>query len=151
MENKRNLISWLCAALMLVMLVLQFLPFWSFTGEAGETSCSVNSFVWMPREHPDVTTYLQSTLGEEWTVQKVYAMPALQLVAGALGVAFALIKPAWPLGGICAVFCGGFGLWGYLTNAALKLGGMWGLHLAVSALVFAAGLFCLVSFFWKKD
>ena len=139
MVTKKKVCSFVCAALMLTALALQFVPYWSFATEEGEMSCSINSFVWMPREHENMTAYLQEQIEPGYTVDRVWQMPALMLVSGAVGIAFALIKPETVLGGLCACICGGAGLWGFLTNAALKTGQIWAAELIVSALVLAAG------------
>ncbi|MBQ3222380.1 MAG: hypothetical protein IJB41_02070 [Clostridia bacterium] len=147
MLTRTRTLSVLCAAALLVMLVLQFVPYWNFATEAGDASCSINGYVWFPRQHEDLTAYLQSQLGADFTVDRVYAIPAIQLITGALGIAFALLKPALPVGEICACACGVAGLWGYLTNPALRLGGGWALHLLVSALVLVAGVLSIISYF----
>lgn len=151
MLTRNRTMSVLCAAVLLVMIVLQFVPYWNFATEAGDAACSVNGYVWLPDQHEDLTAYLQGQLGADFTVDRVYAMPAIQLVTGVLGIAFALLKPALPVGGICACACGIAGLWGYLTNPALRLGGGWALHLIVSALVIAAGVLSIVSYFKGEE
>lgn len=151
MLTRTRTFSVLCAAVLLVMVVLQFVPYWNFTAEAGETACSIGGYVWFPSQHEDLTKYLQGQLGEDFTVDRVYAMPAIQLVTSTLGIAFALLKPALPVGGICAGACGIAGLWGYLTNPALRLGGGWALHLVVSALVIIAGALSIMAYFKGEE
>lgn len=151
MLTRTRTMSVLCAAVLLVMTVLQFVPYWNFTTEAGDASCSLGGYVWFPRRHKDLTAYLQGQLGADFTVDRVYAMPAIQLITGLLGIAFLLLKPALPVGGICASVCGIAGLWGYLTNPALRLGGGWALHLLVSALVIVAGVLSIMACFKGKE
>lgn len=144
--SKSRICTWICAALILIMLILQFTPFWTYETEDGSASCSINGYVWMPDCHADTTEYLQSALGDSsFSVNNVYAFPAAQLAFLLVGLAFCLIKPDTPVGPLAGIAAGAFGAAGYMTRTALRLGSAWSLHLLVSVAIILMGVVAIVA------
>lgn len=143
--NRTKILNLICAALMLVMIVLQFTPFWHFADGEEQLSASVNGYVWFPEDHKDLTKYLQAEVSEDFKVGQIVGAPIVQLVAGAAGIVLCLLRPKNPLVSLLPVIGGAAGVYGYLTHAALQLGSGWGLHLIVAAATLvtaAAALIC---------
>lgn len=125
-----------CAVLMLILLVLQFMPFWTVETEEGANSVSIQSFIWFPGDHGDLEDSLGATLGnEEFSVNDVLGMPILVLVAGAAGVVLCLIKSGSGFASILPAICGVAGVWGFLAKPAFRLGSTWQIQLALSAVI----------------
>ena len=84
MEIKRDKVSicnYICSALMVVLIVLQFIPYWSFGGQSSiingkeyqskkGQSISINSYVWSNPENTDLILYFAEKLNGDITVQK---------------------------------------------------------------------------------
>jgi len=124
----------LCVVLMVLLLVLQFLPFWSY-GEPAETA-SISDYIWWPEDHKSLEKHMQGQFGKDFHVWEIVGMPCGVLAFGVLGILFCLIKPRNPLCTFLPLACGGIGLWGYLCKPAFQLGVNWQLHAALCALIF---------------
>ena len=60
LSNPKVLCSVVCSVLMLAILVLMFVPFWSYVGENEETfepetrTTSINGYLWFPSDHKGI-------------------------------------------------------------------------------------------------
>lgn len=131
-----NLVS---AALMLVLLILQFTPFWHFDGES-EQSSSIQSYVWFPEDHKELDSYLSESCGVDYSLNSIVAMPVLVLVLGAVGVVLCIMKGRHWATALLPAACGLVGTWGYLSRAAYHLGSGWGFHLVLCIAVLILGV-----------
>jgi len=145
-KNKWATCNWICALLMIVLLVMQFVPFWHF-GEAGE-SCSISSYVWFPSDYKDLESWLD-TQAEGHDLNSFVGMPILVLVLSAVGAALCLIKPDKGMTTLLPALCGAAGTWAYLTTPALKLGAGWAWHLRICIALLALGIYSLMQ--WAKE
>lgn len=127
LTQRTKLVHYVCAALLLVLLVMQFTPFWHF-GEAGE-SVSISGYIWFPSDHADLTSYLQQTVGSDFTINAILIPCILMLLLSAAGAAFCVIKPGELLASLFAVACGLSGTIGFLACPALRLGSAWAMQL----------------------
>ena len=141
-ENKVRICNWICVALMLILMICQFTPFWTVP-ETGER-VSIGAYVAFPQEEADLESYLEDTVGEDYNINGVVLGPVCIIALGAVGIVLCLIKSENPLCALLPIAVGGVGAWGYLTKAALQLGSGWGLHLALCILTLAAGVVTVV-------
>ncbi len=125
--EKSRICNIICVLLMGVLLVLQFLPFWSYDG----MSTSIQSYVWFPTDHAALNTYIAGSVGGEYSINSIVLMPILVLVTAVIGIVLCITMSDNIFVGLLPLGCGLAGIWGYLTKAALQLGTNWGLHLAV--------------------
>ena len=124
------------AVLLVVLLVLQFTPFWQY-GEAQEETTSIQGYIWFPTDNSALEKHLKATVDSSHTVDSILMMPILVLVLGAVGTALCLAKADQLWAGIFPAACGAVGLWGYMTKAAFRVGSNWLLHVIVCiALIF---------------
>ncbi len=149
-----NLIT---AVLLVVLLVTQFLPFWSCVdcktcGEAGEPS--ISAYIWFPEKHKpitkDMTQVFKDHYGEDLKDEKGKAFkfnandvafsPVVLLVFAAAGLVLCVIKANKYIVSILPLISGAVGAWGYLTNPALMIGKNSTLHLVVCILVVVSSL-----------
>ena len=119
----------ICAILMGVMLVLQFVPFWS----NGDGGVSINSYIWLNYAHDDLTNSLAAAVGESFSVNQLIVAPIFQTITALIGIFVCLRWNDTALSAFLPVACGILGLWGYLSVPAMQMGNMWILHLLVSA------------------
>ena len=136
-EREPRPFNLICIGLMALMLILQFVPFWHYDG----VTSSINGYVWLPTDHAGTEAWLQSQIGDWFTIQYLFAQPVLQLLLAVVGiiVCIAGVDYKWPL--LLPVACGIVGMWGYLTEPALQLGSGWIFHLIVCiAMIVAAAI-----------
>ena len=147
--GKTTVFNYVNAALMLVLLILQFVPFWTY-GEAGETA-SISQYIWFPTDYSEVEQYIAASLGTDFSINQILGMAILMLVLSAAGFALCLAKPGQPLVSLLPTACGLTGVIGYLTSPAMQLGTGWVLHLLVCAGMLAMGLAVLMGMFRQEQ
>jgi len=119
--------SFICAALSLMIVILQFTPFWQVDGGA----VSIASYIWFPTDNQELTTHLTGVLGDDYTINSIVLMPILQLVLGVGSVVLCLMKSDSPLVALIPAVAGTVGIWGFLSKPAYRLGGNWVFQLIV--------------------
>lgn len=174
-SDKKNLLLCLAAALLaVVLLVLQFLPFWYYNTETKKVyeditvaktelaaaeaavedkedaevkAVSIQGYVWNCNNHKQLTKIFQKE-NKEFKMNDFVGLPVLILFAAALTVFFALKNRDNPLpSGLCALVAGVAALLFLLTEKLLKLGLMSTLpQMIVAALLVVLGAYMLVLF-----
>lgn len=142
-----KLINRLSALLMVVMLILQFTPFWHF-GEGGAQTVSISSYVWFPDNHTDLNAYLKTVEEGHW-VNSIVVVAVPMLLLCAIGAVLCLRASDSRLTLLFPVAAGLVGLIGYLGTASLRAGA-WGLPVVVCAAMLLLGLCGLVGCRKKK-
>ena len=74
--------------LMGVLLVLHFLPFWSYDG----ISTSIQSYVWFPTDHAPLESYIAGQVGGDYQINDIVLMPILVLVMTVIGIILCIAK-----------------------------------------------------------
>ena len=128
-SKKISVCNLICAILMGVMLILQFVPFW----ESTDGSVSINSMVWLSYAHGDLERSLAAAVGEGFSLNKLVVAPIFQTVTALVGIIVCLKWNDSSLSSLLPAACGVLGICGYLMIPAMQLGNMWILHLLVSA------------------
>jgi|GEM_PF-1238919 len=137
--NYKSVCNFTCCALLLALLILQFLPgYWTcqrstadVNGEFPTESASLQEYIWTPAEFLYFEKYFEKEFGKDFELNQVIVMPVVTLVCGVLGIICGLIKhdKAWP--GILAALAGIVGAYGYLMQPFFQMGPNWQVHLAV--------------------
>lgn len=141
--NRSSVCNLIAAILMIVLLVLQFLPFWQY-GEAQEHAVSFQGYIWFPTNHAELETSFKEATDSNYLVNSILPMALLVLFVGAIGAVLCVMKSDEPWVGVFPVACGAAGLWGFLTKVVYRMGTNWQLHAAVCValiLVGAAGIY----------
>jgi len=149
LKGSTKTFSMICAALMAVLLVLQFIPFWHFSDGEAQAAVSISSYVWFPADYGNVDDYLGEAI-EDYSINDMLMTPILLLVLCAVGVVLCLLKAGNPLVLVVPLVAGLAGTIGYLTAPALQMGGNWIVHLLLSILLLAAAAAGLV-LNWKDS
>lgn len=138
LKGNVKLFNVMCAVLMAILLVLQFVPFWHFVDGETETAVSISSYMWFPDDNKALDKHLESLI-EGHSINDMLLPPILTLVLSAVGTVLCLLKPGKVLALLLPMGCGLAAVIGYLSIPALQAGAGWGLHLALGvALVVAA-------------
>jgi len=133
-----------CAMLMIALIVLQFVPFWTY-GEQDDQTASVASYVWFPDRYKELDKHFQTAVGDTYTINQIVLMPVLTLFLGAVGSVLCIVWRKSAMTGLLPACCGAVGMWGYLSKAVFRLGAGWQLHLAVCIALVLAGACVLIS------
>ena len=137
-NNKGMIVNVLCAVLMAILLVLQFVPFWH-CGEAGE-NCSISGYVWFPSDHKELESWITSQ-AKDHDLGSFVGMPILVLVLSFVGSIFCLMKADQNWVGLFSLACGVAGAVAYLTTPALQLGTGWTWHLLLCIALAMLGVY----------
>ena len=141
---KTNIVKYLSFALavvILALLVMQFLPFWTTEKE----TVSINDYLWLPNEHKSVTKLFKAELDDKkFDPIKIVLWPVLTLVLGVAGIILCFIKKDTLLPYLMTILCGLAGMLTYLTNPVYQWGANWIVHLIVAIVVLVAGVAGLV-------
>lgn len=131
------LIGIAAAALMLVLVILNFVPYWLYQGQ----SVSLGGYIWRPYEHSDFTNLFKSYFGKSFKVTLLFALPlALTLIANAAGTVLCTIRSAKVSSYLLPIASGILGLSALLMTPAFKLSGLWIAHVILYALVLLLGI-----------
>lgn len=139
--NKIRIGNIACAVIALILMICQFVPFWT-TPETGE-KVSIGAYVGFPEEEKAVGNYLKETVGEGFSINGVVGGPVAIIGLGAVGIALCLLKSDAAFCALVPAAAGCIGAWGYITQTALQLGSGWTMHLALCALLVAAAAFTI--------
>ena len=141
LKNKTVLTNMVCALLMIVLLVLQFLPYWQYAEDGG--SCSISGYVWFPTDHKELESWISAQV-EGYDLNGFVGAALLVFGLAVTGTAFCLFqrRNGWP--SVLVTACGAAGMIVYLCNGALRLGSVWLVHLLVCAAVLALGIYSVI-------
>ena len=145
-NNPTKLLGIICGVLLIALLILQFVPYWSFG--SPEQTVSISGYVWFPHNHAEIDTALSASAGRDVDVNNVFGSAVLLLAACVVGIIAFLANPESVLSALMPLLAGLLGCWQYLLNPLYRLGSGWVLHFIVCvALIALAGV--LVAHFVK--
>lgn len=139
----------ICAALSFLLIVMQFLPFWTYAGESGNITASISSYIWLPYNHEALTASFTESIAN-YDIINIVTRSVLILVLGIVSILFCLMKSNSRYTSILPTLCGIIGVWAYLSNTALRMGSGWILHLVLSVLLLLVGAVTLLKGLTKK-
>jgi hypothetical protein len=134
----------ICAALMLALIICQFMPFWS---TAANGDISIQEYTWLPHHNKDLDKEFKANFGKDYGINDVVLMPIVTLVVGALGIIFTVLWSKKCLITVCPVLVGVLATMNYLTNPAFQMNGIWPVHLALSIGLLAASVLPVIQCF----
>ena len=141
-----------CMAVVVIIIALQFLPFWTFVGkECGEQTVSIGEYMWFPNspvadefeKFANAEAFAGQGLDVKYKVVNAIVMfPAISFGLACAAFVFAILKRKTNfIPSVMATIAALANVISYATNAALRMSDNWVLHLiiAIVALVIAAG------------
>lgn len=136
----------LCALLMLLLLICQFLPFWS----TGAESVSISSYIWFPSDNAAVTELLQPHTDATFPINDIATPCVLMLLLCVGTLVFWIFGRENVLLPVCSLVGSIAGIWVCAAKATFRLGGLWWLIFVISILAAAASLLNLVVWYQSR-
>lgn len=134
--------NYICAGLAMVLVVLQFIPFWGCyqCSTCGEGKIiSINEYICFANRHKSgLTTVLKNYYIPGFRAMDVVPTSVLMQVSSLLALAMSIIRPTKLTATLFALIAGAICVGGYLIQPAYQLGQFWQLHLAVGVLTLLA-------------
>lgn len=144
MKKSLPITTWIgiaASVLMIALVALQFLPYWSYQGE----SASIAGYVWRPHEYSTFTDLFRSYFGKKFRITLMFGLPmALTLAANLVGSVLCIIKASKPAAFLVPTASGILGIFVLLTQQPYRLGGLWLPSLILYALVLVLGIVGIV-------
>lgn len=143
MDMTKRIFNYIGAALSLVMLVMLFVPFWTY----GDKTASINGFVWLKATDGELTGWFaRNAIGFSamTDTNMLVITPVFMFVLSILGTIFCAKSAKVALISLIPFFCGLIGIIGYLTQPVLQLGQLWVVHLTISIALAVVGLVATV-------
>ena len=135
------IIRWGSIALMLVIIVLQFFPFWNVDGK----SISVAAYMWWPEKNAELTTFMRTELANpQFDVRNILNAAFFQLASAGFGIYWYLTKKNNPAIVVVPIVCAVFGITAYLFNPAYRYGGNWVIQLVINVVLLVLSVIKLV-------
>lgn len=143
-KNRICMGNYICAGTAMVLVVLQFIPFWGCyqCSTCGEGRIlSINEYIWLAKNHKDgLTAVLREYYIPGFQASQVVPTSVLMQVASLIALAMCFIRPAKFTATFFALAAGVTCVTGYLTQPVYQMGQMWQLHLAVGVATLLAAL-----------
>ena len=142
--------NYIAVVLLFVLLLLQFLPFWSTPD--GETTMSIQEYVWWPLEKPKgpaMTDYFEDLYGRDWKIDQIVLMPCVILACAIVTFFFGIKRPNRLWMNIVYLIGGFFCITGFLGNPIYRLNGIYIVHVILGALLIVASIANIVLRPWK--
>lgn len=149
--NNNQMRNYICAVLMIVLLLTQFLPFWECVGCKNHENklISISAYLWFTDDHKPVTEnmtdvyleYFGAGLKDEngksykFRANDVSETPVAIVIATVVCLFMCFWKPQKVYATVSALIGGAYGIYGYLTNLALQCGRNWMIHFFVAVVV----------------
>lgn len=152
-KNYKPVCNIICAVLMLVLLVFQFLPgYWTAQkarpekdGTYKTDTASLQGYMWMPSEHTVLDDYFDDLYGDALVMNDAVMMPIITLTCGVLHLVFCLFMRHKSWLAILPALAGAYGVMGYLGFPIYQLNGLWIVHLLLAVLILAVSVTSLVT------
>lgn len=140
--TRTRTINIICVLIMILLIVLQWTPFWTFeSAKNGTQSASIQQYIWTPTELTDLTKSLQAKTGiSDLSVEKIMLTPLFELILFIAALLLCTWKGNRPLTAIIPIAMGLIGIFGYLSNPAFQLGYGWSFHLVLCVVLKDLGI-----------
>ncbi len=128
------------AVMMLAVLIIQFLPFWS----VNEDTTSVMGYVALPKAHTGINKFFRemfkADFGIKFSMKYVYPMPVVVFFSCILGLFMCAKTYGKFLSFVLPTVAGVYGAQGYLLNIVFRYGMSWQLHLIACIILGLVGI-----------
>ena len=159
LKNRTKVLNYICAALMVLLIGMQFIPYWS----SGDGSLSIAHHVWLPSntDKASMSNWLVEEVSkttdefkedakeqkskESIVIANAIAHPsAAMFLLGIFGAIFCVLKSKVSWMSLFALACGIIGLYAFCFNPAYALGSTRVIYIMVSAVTTLVALLNLV-------
>lgn len=131
----------LCAFVMAVLVVLQFVPFWNVAGEG----VSLMGYLGFPDDHNNLTTWLNEAIEGGFVINQIVFWVFFTTVACIVGVILCVRFREYKAPALEAGVAAVLGILFCITKPAFRMGSLWVLHLVLYILLLglAAAVFAV--------
>ena len=159
-KNPKVICGIVCAAIMLAILVMMFVPYWSYTGRNEDTfapedrTVSINGYLWFPSDHSELeTAFNEGNTGDDIDANKIAFPIGMQILFAGFGIALCLWKPKVTAVGALPIATGLFGIYGYAFVSALRMTSpaLWIINLVLSVAALVGGITFIVFGYKYKE
>jgi len=148
LANPIKPLNYICAVLLVLLLITQFLPFYACNctkGCEGDGTISLSEYIWFPEDHEKgITKQIQSSYDKEFELNDIVITPVAILVAGVVGIFMCSVNAHKSWVSIFPVIAGVAGVFGYMSSPVLQMGNNWMLHWVASLVVLIVGAISFV-------
>ena len=145
--SKTKVFNYVCAGLTLILLVLQFTPFWNYNGQTA----SINGFVWLNPQGTEINSWFASQLGAAVNVNSVVITSVLVLLLGAAGVVLCVMKSDIGLMALLPAAASLSGIYAFALKPVFRLGSTWIIQLVLCIAILAVAIFTVVNSLKKEQ
>ena len=145
-EGRTKVFNYVCAGLTLILLVLQFTPFWNYNGQ----SASINGYVWLKPQDTTILSWFTSQLGTSVNVNSVVISSVLILLLGAAGVILCVMKSHISLIALLPASASLCGIYAFALKPVFRLGSTWIIQLVLCIAILAAAILTIAGSFKKE-
>lgn len=131
----------LCALLMALLVVLQFVPFWNVEGEG----ISAMGYLGFPDDHSNLTSWLNQSVEGGFEINQIVGWVFFGTVACIVGVILCVKYREKAPAALMPVMAGILGLLYCATEPAFRMGSVWVLHLVLYILLLGLAVMVLAA------
>jgi hypothetical protein len=160
--NKKRLCNYLCAFMCLLVLITQFMPFWTCSKckehKEADKVVSIAEYTWLPDHHSPITKGMtavyKEAYGADYTREngKKFTFelndiitPLLIIMIGSIaGVVLGLVFSNKAIVSLITAIVGGVGIYWYSTCPAMKVGANWEVHLIIAGAALVVAIAVMV-------
>lgn len=147
MEGRTKVFNYVCAGLTLILLMLQFTPFWNYNGQ----SASINGYVWLNPGDTEIASWFTSQLGTSVNINSVVISSVLVLLLGAAGAVLCVMKSHINLMALLPAAASLCGIYAFALKPVFRLGSTWIIQLVLCIAILAVSILTIVSSFKKEE
>ena len=125
-----------CAILMVVLLIIQFTPFWELDGQ----QISIGGYIWFPTDHEDLTAHFREVVAPDFKVDSLVFSSLIQLLLPAAGIGLLIYNRESLYIPVCAAVCGAGTLCSFLFKTAFQQGVQWYLYPVLAVILLIAAI-----------
>lgn len=129
----------LCVALMLALILIQFVPYWTLE----EESVSMAELIWFPKEHSDFTKYFKKEIVKDFKMNGLVPMPILSMAAAGIGIVVCLFKNKSWGSALLPLISGGAMAYALMNHPVQKIGIHCNTFLILSIVTVVVAAVCL--------
>ena len=116
-----KIFNWACIALIAVILVLQFIPYWNVDGE----TFSIQGYIWNEPTNRVLSNYIKSFVGMDYKVGDLALTAGAHMVVS-IWVAFLVLRRSTSnLTAYLSIITGVIGTIGMITEPAFQINPLW--------------------------
>lgn len=143
MQKAVRVVVIVLAVLMLALLALQFLPYWT----VADRQVSIQEYTWLPLDNKDLTKQFEGMYGKaNYNLNDVVGMPVLVFFFTIGTALFTIFTKAKSWVAIFPAVAGISVIIGYLTLPIYQLNDMWIAHVALAGVIVLVSIIAIASF-----